>query len=170
MRADNLSFSSELDGSDAPTPATPTKRKADDDDLDQNDHRSPPYDRNYDAKMNDDIDPSASVYDTSPSPPNRHRYPRIGPRKASMTGSYDNVIPTSLRATGPTIDPTLMTLDPDGTNDYGQEMKERKGQPGLLHQQQSIHERQEYSLGSYVPEITMEDEEEDEDQRGPQDL
>ncbi len=87
-----------------------------------------------------------------------------------MTGSYDDLIPTSLRATGPTIDPTVMALDPDGTNDYGQEMKERGGQKGLLQRQKKVKEKQEYSLGSYVPEITMEDDEEDEDQRGTRDI
>ena len=63
-----------------------------------------------------------------------------------------------------------MALDSDGTNDYGQEMKERGGQKSLLHRQKNVKEQQEYSLGSYVPEITMEDEEEDEDQRGGRDI
>ena len=111
-----------------------------------------------------DTDPPG--YDSSPSPPQAPIYPRISPRKAGATGSYDEVIPTSLRATGPTIDPTLMALDPDGTNEYGEEMKERRGPKGLLHRQEKVKEKQEYSLGSYVPEIMMEDEEEDEDQRG----
>ena len=86
-----------------------------------------------------------------------------------MTGSYDDVIPTSLRATGPTIDPTSTTLDQDGANDHGQEMKER-GRRGVLQRQKKAKEKQDYSLGSYVPEITMEDEEEDEDQRGSRDM
>ena len=59
-----------------------------------------------------------------------------------------------------------MALDLEGTNDYGQEMKERRGQEGPLHRQKNSKNKQEYSLGSYVPEITMEDDEEDEDQRG----
>ena len=91
-------------------------------------------------------------------------------RKAGVTGSYDDVIPTSLRGTGQTIDPTLMTLDSDGVDDFSQEMKEREGQKGLLHRQEKVKEKQEYSLGSYVPEITMEDEEEDEDERGSKDV
>lgn len=169
VRADNLSFSAELDGLDPPAPATPTKRKADDGELDMNNHRSPPYDRTYDAISNDNPDPNPPGYDSSPSPPHMPIYPRISPRKSGVTGSYDDVIPTSLRATGPTIDPTSMALDPDGTNDYGQEMKERGGQNGLLHRQKKVQEKQEYSLGSYIPEITMEDDEEDEDQRGSRD-
>ena len=80
------------------------------------------------------------------------------------------MIPTSLRATGPTIDPTFMALDPDGTNHSGQEMKERGRQKGLLHRQRNVKEKHDYSLGSYVPEIAMEDDEEDEDQRGSRDL
>lgn len=170
VRADNLSFSAELDGLDPQAPATPTKRKADDNDLDMNNHRSPPHDRSYDASSIDDFAPHPCGYDTSPSPPHQSIQPRISPRKAGVTGSYDNVIPTSLRATGPTIDPISMTLDPDGTNDYGQEMRERGGQRGLLHGQRDVKEKQEYSLGSYVPEITMEDDEEDEDQRGSRDI
>ena len=155
---------------DPPAPPTPTKRKADDDDLKMNIHRSPPYDRTYDAISNDDLDPNPPGYDTSPSPPHLPIYPRISPRKAGVTGSYDDVIPTSLRASGPTIDPTSMALDPDGTNDYGQEMEERVGQKGLLHRQKNVNAKQDYSLGSYVPELTMEDDEEDEDQRGSRDM
>ena len=155
---------------DPPAPATPTKRKADDDNLDVNNHRSPPYDRTYDAISSDELDPNPPGYDDSPSPPHVPRYPRISPRKAGATGSYDDVIPTSLRATGQTIDPSFMALDPDGTNDSGQEMKERGEQRGLLHHQKNAEEKQAYSLGSYVPEIAMEDDEEDEDQRGSRDM
>lgn len=155
---------------DPPAPTTPTKRKADDGNLDVNNHRSPPYDRSYDAVSRDGIDHNPPSYNSSPSPPHLTRYPRISPRKAGITGSYDDMIPTSLRPTGPTIDPTFMALDPDGPNDYGQEMKERGGQKGLLHRQREVREKQGYSLGSYVPEITMEDNEEDEDQRGSRDM
>lgn len=155
---------------DPAAPATPTKRKADDDHLDGDSHRSPPYDRTYDAISNSDLDPNPPGYDTSPSPPSIPIYPRASPRKAGVAGSYDDVIPTSLRTTGPTIDSSSMALDSDGTNDYGQEMKERGGQKSLLHRQKNVKEQQGYSLGSYVPEITMEDEEEDEDQRGGRDI
>ena len=151
---------------DPATPATPTKRKADDDHLDANSHRSPPYDRTYDAVSNFDLDPNPPGYDTSPSPPRMPTYPR----KAGVAGSYDDVIPTSLRSTGPTIQPSSTAIDTDGTNDYGQEMKERGGQKGLLHRQKKVKEKQEYSLGSYVPEITMDDNDEDEDQRGGRDI
>ena len=96
-------------------------------------------------------------------------YPRISPRKAGVIGSYDDAIPTSLRASGPTIDPTLMALDLDGTNESGQEMKERGGQKSLLYHQKKVEGKEGYSLGSYVPEIAMEDDEEDEDQRGIRD-
>ena len=148
-------------------PATPTKRKADDDHLDANHHRSPPYDRIHDPISNDDLDAKPPGYEDSPSPPRVPISSRISPRKASGTGSYDDVIPTSLRATGPTIDPTSMALDLEGTNDYGQEMKERRDQKGPIHRQKTSKNKQEYSLGSYVPEVSMEDDEEDEDQRVP---
>ena len=94
----------------------------------------------------------------------------IQDRKVGVAGSYDDVIPTSLRSTGPMIDPSSTALDLDGTNDYGQEMKERGGQKGLLHRQKMVKEKQEYSLGSYVPEIIMKDDDEDEDQRGGRDI
>ena len=65
------------------------------------------------------------------------------------------------------IDPTFMALDPDGINDSGQEMKERsRGQNNLLRRQSDVKEMNDYALGSYVPEITMEDDEAEEDQRG----
>lgn len=134
-----------------------------------NNHRSPPYDRTYDPVSNDDLDPNPPGYDSSPSPPHLPIYPRISSRKAGLTGSYDDVIPTSLRATGPRIDSTSMALERDGTNEYGQEMKERRGRKGPLHRGKKVEEKQEYSLGSYVPEISMEDGEEDEDQRGSRD-
>lgn len=165
-----MSFSAELDGLDPPAPATPTKRKADNDDLAKNNHRSPPYDRTYDAISNDDLDPNPPGYDSSPSPPHLPIYPRISPRKTGVIGSYDELIPTSLRANGPTIDTASIPFDSDGTNDYGQEMKEREGQKGVLHQQKAVSDKEEYSLGSYVPEISMEDDEEDEDQRGSRDI
>lgn len=115
---------------------------------------------------NSEIDPNPPGYDTSPSPP---RIP-IQPRKAGVAGSYDDMIPTSLRSTGPTIDSSSTAPDLDETNGYGQEMKERGGQKGLLHRQKMVKEKQEYSLGSYVPEITMDDDDEDEDQRGGKDI
>ena len=50
-------------------------------------------------------------------------------------------------------------------------MKERDGgQKSLLRRQRDVKEKNDYALGSYVPEITMEDEEEDEDQRGNRDV
>ena len=125
---------------DPPAPVTPTKRKADDDDLDMNNHRSPPYDRTYDTISNDSNPPG---YDTSPSSPQLPTYPHISPRKTGITGSYDDLIPTSLKQT---IDPTSMALDPDGTNDNGQEMKERGGQKNLLHRQRNVKDKREYSL------------------------
>lgn len=64
-----------------------------------------------------------------------------------------------------------MALGPDGIDDSGQEMKERGGgQKSLLRRQRDVKEKKDYALGSYVPEITMEDEEEDEDQRGSRDV
>ena len=156
---------------DPPAPATPTKRKADNGNLDENNHRSPPYDRSFGGMSRDEINANPPSYDPSPSPPELPTYPRISPRKAGVTGSYDELIPTSLRATGPTIDPTFMALDLDGTSDSGQEMKERGGgQKGLLHRQKKVKERQGYQLGSYVPEISMEEDEEDKDERGSRDV
>lgn len=168
VRVDNLVFGAELEGANNRKPTTPTKRKADDedsDDLDAQCHRSPPYDRSLvdTALPNADMDLDPPGYHSSPSPP-----PRLAHRSSNLhragTGTYDDVIPTSLRATEPMTDPTSMVLDQEGTS-LGQEMQETGGGSRSLLKRQSGGKEQ-HMLGSYVPEIMMEDDEEDEDQRG----
>jgi hypothetical protein len=57
-----------------------------------------------------------------------------------------------------------MALDSDLKIDAGQEMQERGGHQSLLPRRKDS--KGGYTLRSYVPEINMEDDEEDEDQRG----
>lgn len=167
VRTDNLYFSTELDGSTTPNPATPTKRKVDDndsDDLETHYHRSPPHDRNLvDIELaNDDMDFDPPDYYSKPVPrPQSHQ--NTNPYRATTIRSSDDVIPISLQNPAPGfIDPASRILNGDGTGE-SQEMQERGGR-GLLYRQKGGKE--EYSLGNYVPEINMVDDEEDENQRG----
>jgi len=167
VRADNLLFSEELEGASSPNPTTPTKRKVDDDDnddLEMHYHRSPPHDRVLvdTAESNDDIDFNPANYYSSPSPP-ALSHQRTNSYKTATIGSYDDVIPTTLQNTGPRITSSSRLLNMDGVNE-GQEMQERGVGRSLLHQQKGS--KDEHTLGNYVPEINMVDNEEDEDQRG----
>lgn len=71
--------------------------------------------------------------------------------------SYDEVIPISLRASPPTIDPSML-LDQDEPYGAGQEMEDRGGMMGIVQAQPGNENRRHgYALGSYVPEINMDD-------------
>ena len=167
VRTDNLSFNAELEGSAPQKPASPIKRKADDggnSGMETGFHRSPPYDRKFDnLTSSNDLDPNSSGHDSTPSPPMLPSR-RPVPRKVGTAGSYDDIIPTSLRATGPTRDPISMVLDSSEKVETGQEMQEREGNQSFLAERKGC--KDQYRLGSYVPEIDMEDDEEDELQRG----
>jgi len=165
VRVDNLSFSAELEASNQVAPATPNKRKAngaEDWDMETQYHRSPPYDRDYDFANDiaNDLDPNPPgyyEYEEEPSAP-----PALPSRRStartpvSKSGSYDDTIPTSLRATGRASDPTSMIVDFDDQSDQGQEMQERGGGKSLL------QSKNPYKLGSYNPgmEIDLEDDDE----------
>ena len=166
IRADNLNFSAELEGMSPVKPTTPTKRKADDgddSDLEARCHRSPPYDRMSNDKPNPNedyaINTNPPAYYPDPSPPALPSR-RPVPRKFGASGSYDNTIPTALRATRPTVDPSTMVLDQDEKDEYGQEMQERGGR-SLLHQQHDSNAN--YALANLVPGVNVVAEEEDED-------
>ncbi len=99
------------------------------------------------------MDPTLPTYASNASPPNSVRpMTEINKRKVA---SYDDVIPTSLQATEPTIDPSSMVLV---DYDDGQEMQDRGGGMGLL---QSGKDEEGYALGDYVPEISMKDREDE---------
>lgn len=141
-----------MEGSANPTPATPTKRKADNDhnnDTGVEHRRSPPHDRNIDKPIfKDDLDPSPPDYDTEAT------------CEAIIASSYDDLIPRSLRGTRGGIDSAAILLDQE-VSDHGQEMKERSGE-GLLRRQR-IEDNSKYSLGTYTPKIIMDDDRGDED-------
>ena len=146
---------------------TPTKRKADDnedDDLMSKLYHSPQPEEDIDMPQSTvSSDPTLPAYaSTSPSPPFSPSRPSRAPtRNIRNPGTYDDLIPRSLRATGPTIDPSSMMLNQEDSNDVGQEMQDRGGSIGMLQKRNGIIDSR-YTLGSYVPEITMEDREDEE--------
>ncbi|KAK4697306.1 hypothetical protein P7C71_g746, partial [Lecanoromycetidae sp. Uapishka_2] len=157
VRADNLFFTAELETSNQPTVASPGKRKADgeeDWDMETQRHRSPPYDRAYDAA--EELDPNPpGYYDEYEDPPSP--YPPLSPPRSiarkpvgvGKPGSYDDTIPTSLRRVAPRNDPTSMIIDYDDLSDHGQEMRERGGGKSLL------QSRNPYKLGSHTPRMDL---------------
>ena len=157
VRADNLNFAKELEESGFPQPATPTKRKGhhhDSDDLDNEHQRSPPYDRSLveTAVSNDDPEPNPPGYSSS------HSLPLAFPHQQGAThttGHFDSEIPVSLQGRHSSLDRD--ELGPESSRkSSGHEMQERGGGQSLL--------RDQYTLGSYVPEIEMGDDEEAGDQ------
>lgn len=110
------------------------------------------------------VDPTLPAYaSTSPSPPFSPSRPSHSSARnlRNLGGGYDNQIPRSLRATGPTIDPSSMMLNQDDPSEMGQEMQDRGGSLGMLHRRNGTVDSG-YTLGSYVPEITMDDKDEEE--------
>ncbi len=167
VRADNLYFSTELEEASSPKPTTPTKRKVhdeDSDDLETHYHRSPPNDRPLvdTAESNDDMDFNPATYCSNRSPPTLSHH-RTNPYDGRTIGSFDDVIPTSLQDTGRRVNSSSRLLNMDGAS-KGQEMQERGAGKTLLQQQKGSND--EDTLSSFVPEINMVDDEEDEDQRG----
>ena len=108
------------------------------------------------------VDPTLPAYaSTSPSPPfSPSRPSHSSARNLRNLGGYDNQIPRSLRATGPIIDPSSMMLNQDDPSEMGQEMQDRGGSIGMLHRRNETVDSG-YTLGSYVPEITMDDKDEE---------
>ncbi|KAL9612101.1 MAG: hypothetical protein Q9167_003288 [Letrouitia subvulpina] len=157
VRVDNLSFAAELESSTSPKPMTPTKRKADDqgdDDYDEDFQqyaRSPPKDRATESGAEDPVLPWSS----GPAPPAGVLAPRATRLNAD---SYDNYIPTSLRGPEPALSPSSMLLDDEDRlgETSGQEMQDKGAGRGLVQRGSGTGA---YKLGSYVPEISMDDEE-----------
>lgn len=161
VRLDNLSFTAELEKSGASKPTTP-KRKADEADSDD---LGPGYNGSPPLKRNGEISPTQVPSESSlpppylshpPSPPffgSSHRQVPINGMK--NVNSYDEAIPIGLRPTPSTIDPSML-LDQGGGDPVGQEMEERRGMMGIV-QPGSENRSHGYTLGSYVPEISMDD-------------
>ena len=161
VRLDNANFAKEFDTLPFHQPNSPAKRKADDgddDDLGLKLYRSPPQGTHPEiSQTTNTTDPTLPAYIDTPSPPASLSHIVSTQREPRTTAaSYDDIIPTSLQATGPIIDPNSMALD----NDYeeGQEMQDRGRGMGLLQR----GEGDQYILGDYVPEISMEDRDDDE--------
>ena len=162
VQSDNDTFAKEFDTLPSPQPASPAKRKADgggEDDIGSKLYRSPPQAQNSEIPLSmNATDPTLPTYVDTPSPPTSLRHIVPTQRKPrTVAASYDDIIPTSLQATGPTIDPNSMALD-DDYDELGQEMQDRGRGIGLLQR----GEGEKYALGDYVPEISMEDRDDDE--------
>lgn len=158
VRADNLTFTVELEEGSHPKPATPTKRKMDDEDSDDLNFqypRSPPHDRSL-IDINESIDDNVHNIPRSSgfAPPGTSSTNHV-PNGPVANGSYDNIVPTTLQARGSAKDSSPMILDRDFTNE-SHEMQERLGGQSFLPPQKGNIEQ--YTLGSYAPEIVMEDE------------
>ncbi|KAL9033005.1 MAG: hypothetical protein Q9214_007717, partial [Letrouitia sp. 1 TL-2023] len=156
VRVDNLNFAAELESSTSPKPMTPTKRKADDQDDDDYDEdfqqypRSPPKDRAPESGVVDPI--WSNIYPARPAGV-------LAPRATRLNAnSYDNYIPTSLREPEPAVSPSSMLLDDEESfgEKNGQEMQDKGAGKGLVQRGSGTGA---YKLGSYVPEINMDDEE-----------
>ena len=163
VRRDNETFAKEFDTPPSPQPTSPAKRKADDggddDDIGLKLYRSPPQGTHAEISQSTNaIDPTLPTYTDTPSPPASLRHTLPTQRKSrTAAASYDDIIPTSLQATGPIIDPNSMALD-DDYDELRQEMQDRG--KGIVSLQRG--EGDKYTLGDYVPEISMEDRDDDE--------
>lgn len=69
--------------------------------------------------------------------------------------SHDEAIPISQRSTSSTIDPGIL-LNQAGQEPAGQEMEDKGGMMGIMQPKNEIRGHG-YSLGSYSPEIDMDD-------------
>ena len=171
VRADNLSFSAELNQFIQPLESSPSKRKAADSDSDdmitQHSH-TPPLQRDFNQDEDDDNDENNSIDLNLPdNSPTRRSKPRpIRPKGGSEEAgsifkqqSSDSLIPLSLQDNhvkhADHLDLDLSSDEQEQSPDQDMQEKALKGNGGST--------RPTYSLGSYVPEINMEDDDEDGD-------
>ena len=145
VRADNLAFAAEIDAfrSNAatadPSPKSPQKRKASSSsDLEVEYPRSPPTDRSHwsSSSASSPFDPNPPDSDVDILASERRPQRTLAPKTGSLASS-DDMIPVSLHV-----------------ENTRQEMQE-SGRGGML-----MGVGDKYKLGSYVPEIWMEDEDE----------
>lgn len=180
VRTDNLSFQAELDESTQTIRESPGKRKAlsdDSDDLITEHGRTPPFERTYTSDDPFDVsqpisshreeareeiipqysdssslDPPNDTDDDLPPPPAPVPSFRTLKPKPGAQGSSDDNIPISLRRP---MDPKPTALDQFKASQQNQEMQERSAGTSFL------QTKGKYKLGSYVPEIDMEDDHDD---------
>ena len=163
VREDNRNFAAEFDSPTSPKPTSPAKRKADDEDDEDAGtklYRSPLSGKNSESSEATDLQgPTLPTYSSTRSPPGSLRQ-MTGPnqRKPRNIASYDDIIPTSLQATGSVVDPNSMVLD---DSEGGHEMQDRGGGMGLLRREKEKKDQGGYRLGDYVPEIPLDDRDDD---------
>ena len=175
VRADNLEFNAELSRAIASQGSTSPKRKAAEsydetdntDDINWGGYQSTPPKKVNGFSVPEPIEdmnnalPPPYTPSKPPAPPPRSAFSRSSAYKSrkSLSTSYDDMIPTSLRATGPTIDSSSTTLVDVELNEkpvVGPEMKERSSRLGVKSGVGGTSQAASgYKLGSYVPEIDM---------------
>ena len=100
--------------------------------------------------------PPAYRRNKAPPPPPRSA---VQPNSSHVGQSYDDTVPLSLQVEHDTVDPKALAyndVDLLGDLDDGQEMQERTGGMGVVPGGTGVGAG-EYALGSYQPEIVMED-------------
>lgn len=165
-RVDNLHFSAELERSDPTSHLSPGKRKAaDSDSEDLNTERSslPPH-------VDDlDLDPDPPDYHDI-SPPTSFSLPK-NPRpirpKVSGQVSTDSTVPSSLHRSASEIQALTAGTSHTDLNDHQvqQEMEERRT---IRRKPVGQGKLPEYKLGSYSPEISVDGDDGQADERGKQ--
>ena len=171
-----MSFTAELDKAAPSKAVTPPKRKAEESYSDVNSH-SPNWGGYQDSppkKINAPSTNNASDDTLQPPPPYTPSIPPPALPRSSLSrtpatripkySSYDDVIPPSLRTTEAPIDASSIDLDDVDLNngDNDQEMAERSnGIMGVVPRTGSGGSTG-YQLGSYIPEITMDDADDEE--------
>ena len=157
VRADNLDFSAELGGSDFSQPATPIKRRMEDDNTDAFGgyrQRSSAHDRTLvDTTMSLEDpypNPSRRMSHLRPRPPQAFSYHQSNPRQNGLVGSSDEEIPTSLQGKQIVRDRSSSLQHPDDLNE-GQEMQGRGAGQSPLPAREG--DSAQYILESYMPQI-----------------
>ena len=172
VRMDNLEFDAELDRATSIQGLTSPKRKSEEmtDDMDVVNwggyqSNSPKtvngFSASESAEDTNDALPPPYTPSKPPAPPPRSAFSRSSAYKSRNFPSYDDMIPTSLRATGPTIDSSSTSLDDVEMIDAPaeQEMRERVNALGMKSSVGNVGNMgvKEYELGSYVPDINIDD-------------
>ncbi|MCJ1393825.1 hypothetical protein MMC18_006701 [Xylographa bjoerkii] len=163
VRADNLAFETELSKA-APKATTPTKRKAAssyDDTPGMNEINWGGYQDSSPVLNNLPMAPPPP-YPRNKSSPQLHRS-SAAHNIIQPLADYDESIPLSLQMPEPTMDPKDMEyndIDLLGDEDNGEVMEERQEGLGVVPGGTGLGVG-EYALGSYKPEISMSDFEDD---------
>ena len=160
VRADNLNFSQELEGSASLRSTTPITRKVQynhTNDLEGHQQQNP-YEQSLaeTRSSSEGLDSSLPGYECAPLPPSTFAKQQANP-KYGHRGRFDDAIPVSLQASGSSTGSNKQFQDPSQMSNRP-EMQER----GVRHQENNLGQ---YAFSRSVPELDLEDEEDERDQR-----